>query len=202
MAEEDKQTILASFLAATDTEDPGNAFLLLEEVGWDINKALENFKPKQQVLVPPVSSRPTPVSAPPVAYKHEMAAPADDFSSSYRLYVNVEFEEQPHIFDVYSSKVISDFKTEVSVKLNIPSTHLHLSGWPRKTNDDMTLGDIARPRSGTLNLKAEKKSDESRVVFLQLTYPPNCVKEFDYPVKNTILELKQVSLILICPELR
>ena len=198
MAEQDKQTTLAVFLAATDTDDPGDAFLRLEEAGWDISEALKNFNTKQRVVPLPVTSLPPTVSAPPAPSKPEAAAPA---GNSYQISINVKLEGQLRDFKVSSSELISDFKEEVSAKFNIPSTHLHLSDWPREVNDDMTLGNIVRPRSGTLNLKAEKKSDEFRTVILKLTYPPDCVKEFEYPVKNTILELKQVSLVLICPEL-
>ena len=192
MAEQNREDILASFQAATGMEDIGTAFSCLEEAGWDLTKALNSFMSKQQELATP-QAHPTTLSEPPVVSKPPVATSAGDFNSSYKVFIEVEFEEQSHIFQVYSSKVISDFKTQVSVKFNIPSTHLHLSGWPRIVNDEMILADITRPRARTMNLTAERMSDESRVVSLQLTYPPDCVVEFQFPVKNTILELKQVS---------
>ena len=191
MAEQTRDDILTLFEASTGM-DLGSSISCLEEVDWDLTKALEKFKSRSQAQAATLSS-PRTATPPPVASQPKMPTPTANFSSSYELCIDVRYENETHTFRVYSSRTIADFKKQVSVKLNIPSTHLHLSGWSRVVNDDMTLGDIIRPRSASVCLTAEKRSDEDRVVSLQLTYPPDCVEEFEFPVKNSILELKQVS---------
>ena len=192
MAEMNREDILALFQAATGMEDKQTAFSFLEEARWDLRRALDSFMFIQQRLATP-QAHPSMMFRPPVVSKPPVSASADDFSNNFKFRIEVKFGDQSHEFPVESKNSVSDFKTQVSVKFNIPSTHLHLSGWPLEVNDEMKLADITRPRARTMNLTAEKISDESRVVTLQLTYPPDRVVEFQFPVKNTILELKQVS---------
>ena len=191
MAEISREDILASFQAATDMEDIGAAISCLEEAEWDLTKALDSFTSNQQRLATP-QAHPTTLSAPPGASKSPVATQTSAVNN-FKFRIEVKFEDQSHEFPVESNNSVSDFKTQVSVEFNIPSTHLHLSGWPLEVNDKMKLADITHHRGRTMNLTAEKRSDESGEVTLQLTSPPDCVVEFQFPVKNTILELKQVS---------
>ncbi|KAI6646774.1 FAS-associated factor 1-like [Oopsacas minuta] len=197
MAEEDKNQILALFQAATGIDNLELAFSSLEDVDWNLAKALEIFAPSSPVHVPSMSTPPEPplpftIPTGPTQDPTPLPSQASDLYYSYPLSVRVRYEDTYHTINVYSSKTIADFKTEVCVKLNIPSTHLNLSGWPRIVNDEMTLGDCCPGvLANTLSLKAERRVDENRVVCIQLTYPPADVKEFVFPVKNTIMELKQ-----------
>ena len=103
----------------------------------------------------------------------------------------MSYEGNLQNLSVYSSKKISDLKTEVCVRFNIPSTHLQLSNWGMTVNDEMTLGDVCSGSFPALSLIAERKQDENRVVCLLITSPKGA-EEISFSVKKTITELKQV----------
>ena len=205
MAAEDRTNILALFQAATGIENLEAAFSCLEEVHWNLDRALEIYSANTSVRTPSPPKSPSPllqVSSDPIEPYMPPSGPIESHqpqgfgynSSSFPLLATVTFDNQAHSFNVYSTKVITDFKREVCVRFNIPSTHLHLSGWPCKINEKMTLGDCCKdPLACILTLHAERKPEENKVVCLQLTYPPSETKEILFPVNNTVMELKQVS---------
>ena len=196
MAEEDRTNTLALFQAATGIDNLEMAFSALEEVEWNLDRALEIYGTNTSVQTPPAPPTPPslPLQVPSVLIDPQRPHGVGYSSSSFPIFASVTFENQSHSFIVYSTKLIADFKREICVKFNIPSTHLYLSGWPCLVNDDMTLGDCCPDAlASSLTLQAERRADENKVVCLQLTYPPDGVEELMFPVSSTIMELKQVS---------
>ena len=94
MAVEDRDTMLALFQAATGIEKIEDAFSTLEEVNWDLEKALEVFSPSTPAYNPPSNSSPPPLPQRVIRSEDEIGATpihSNYFSTSYPIEVTQLF---------------------------------------------------------------------------------------------------------------
>lgn len=224
---EDRNEMLSFFQIATGIDSIETAFNTLEQMNWDLNKAIAAFSPEvvsheSQITPPPLppdqlngatnhslaysftatpqlvgyntfqSTSSTSSSSFPSSRAAQSAAANNLLGNSYQIQLKVTYENQVATFNFFSHKWIGDISKEICVKFNIPSTHLHLDGWPSIVNDEMSLGDVSIEPVQYFNLKASRIAPilKKRQVFINL-FAPNGRHEVSLDYDKTISDIKQ-----------